>query len=296
VVLRRQTGLRGPPRGLRTHLTLRSPWSIRGGLDPARSVDPRDAQVFVCWFLPAVVTAFGYTGNVSVLDSAARAASSAGGQVLRAATRVIAARPTAKPLHPRGSIVRGTLHRTGARDRTGAPWLDLAGEDQVLVRQSRAVGLPPPAPDIFGLALRVPTEGDGHGDLLFASTGLGRLTRFTLTPARSPYRRPLTTLLPYRTPAGAVLLSAVFRDETTLALAWAVRLGAWHPFAELRLHRDPADEADMPVSFDPVKNVLPGLETYDWVRRLREPAYLTARRSRRSSSAARDERLGPVAR
>jgi len=233
---------------------------------------------------------------VSVLDSAARAASSAGGQVLRAATRVVAARPTAKPLHPRGSIVRGTLHRTGGRDRTGAPWLDLAGEDQVLVRHSRAVGLPPPAPDIFGLALRVPTEGDGHGDLLFASTGLGRLTRFTLTPARSPYRRPLTTLLPYRTPAGAVLLSAVFRDETTVALAWAVRLGAWHRFAELRLHRDPADEADMPVSFDPVKNVLPGLETYDWVRRLREPAYLTARRSRRSSSAAQDESLGPVAR
>ena len=47
--------------------------------------------------------------------------------------------------------------------------------------------------------------------LLLASTGLGRLTRFTLTAARSPYRRPLTTLLPYRTPAGAVLLSAVFR-------------------------------------------------------------------------------------
>ncbi len=219
---------------------------------------------------------------MSVLASAARAASSAGGQVLRAATRVIAARPAAKPLHPRGSIVQGTLHRTGAQDRTGAPWLDLAGEDHVLVRHSRAVGLPHPAPDIFGLALRVPTEGGGHGDLLLASTGLGRLTRFTLTAARSPYRRPLTTLLPYRTPAGAVLLSAVFRDETTVALAWALRLGAWHPFAELRLHQDPADEADMPLSFDPVKNTLPGLETYDWVRRLREPAYTTARRSRRS--------------
>jgi hypothetical protein len=34
------------------------------------------------------------------------------------------------------------------------------------------------------------------------------------------------------------------------------------------------------VSFDPVRNVLPGLAPYDWVRRLREPAYLTARRSR----------------
>jgi hypothetical protein len=48
------------------------------------------------------------------------------------------------------------------------------------VRQSRAVGLPSPAPDIFGLAVRVPTEGGRHGDLLFATTGLGRITRFTL--------------------------------------------------------------------------------------------------------------------
>lgn len=224
----------------------------------------------------------GYRSDMSALDAAARAASSAGGQILRAATGIIAARPAAKPLHPRGSVVRGTLHRFGAEDRTGAAWLDQAGDDQVLVRQSRAVGLPSPVPDIFGLAVRVPTEGGRHGDLLFASTGLGRLTRFTLTPARSPYVRPLTTLLPYRAPAGPVLLAAVFPDETTIALAWATRSGNWHPFAELVLHQDPVDEADMPLSFDPVRNALPGLETYDWIRRLREPAYTTARRSRGS--------------
>lgn len=215
------------------------------------------------------------------VDVVAHAASSAGGQVLRGATRIIAARPAAKPLHPRGSVVRGTLRRFGAEDRTGAAWLDQAGDDHVLVRQSRAVGLPSPVPDIFGLALRVPTEGGRHGDLLFASTGLGPLTRYTLTPARSPHGRPLTTLLPYRTPAGAVLLSAVFHDETTVALAWAIRSGAWHPFAELLLHQDPVDEADLPLSFEPVRNVPPGMDTFDWVRRLREPAYTTARRSRR---------------
>lgn len=219
---------------------------------------------------------------MSALDSVARTASSVGGQILRAATRLIAARPAAKPLHPRGSVVRGTLHRFGAEESTGAEWLDHAGEDQVLVRQSRAVGLPLPAPDVFGLAVRVPTGDGRHGDLLFATTGLGRLTRFTLTPARSPYGRPLTTLLPYRAPAGPVLLSAVFHDETTVALAWAVRSGAWHPFAELRLHDEPVDEADPLLSFEPVRNALPGLVTYDWVRRLREPAYSTARRSRRS--------------
>lgn len=224
----------------------------------------------------------GYRCDMSVADHVTRAASSAAGQVLRGATRIMAARPAAKPLHPRGSVVAGTLHRFGAEDATGSAWLDQAGDDRVLVRQSRAVGLPAPAPDIFGLAIRVPIEGGRHGDLLFASTGLGRLTRFTLTPARSPYARPMTTLLPYRTPAGAVLLSAVFHDETKVALAWAIRSGAWHPFAELSLDKDPVDEADMLLSFDPARNVLPGLETYDWVRRLREPAYATARGSRRS--------------
>src|SRR3954451_8189678 len=199
-------------------------------------------------------------------DSVPRAASTAGGQVLRAATKVVTARPAAKPLHPRGSVVRGNLRRFGAGVKTGSAWLDQAGADQVPVGHSRAVGPPSPAPDIFGLGVRVPTEGDRHGDLLFATTGLGRFTRFTLTAARSPLGRPLSTLLPYRTPAGAMVLSAVFRDETTVALAWAIASGAWHPFAELLLHDDPVNEADAPLDFDPVRNTLPGVETYDWVR------------------------------
>jgi hypothetical protein len=224
----------------------------------------------------------GYRCLMSARDSVARAASSTGGQVLRAATKVITARPAAKPLHPRGSVVRGTLRRFGAGVGTGSAWLDQTGEDEVLVRQSRAVGLPSPAPDIFGLAVRVPREDGRSGDLLFATTGLGRLTRYTLTAARSPLGRPMSTLLPYRTPAGAVVMSAVFRDQTTVALAWAIASGAWHSFAELMLHQDPVDEADAPLQFDPVRNELPGLETYDWVRRLRAPAYNTARRSRGS--------------
>lgn len=229
---------------------------------------------------------------MSTLASAISAASYAGGQVLRAATGVIAARPTDKPLHPRGSAVWGTLHRFGGRDSTGAEWLDQAGEDRVLVRQSRAIGLPAPWPDIHGLAIRAPTGDGGHGDLLFATTGLGRLTRFTLTAGRSPIRRPLTTLLPYRTPVGAVLLSAVFHDESRVELAWAIRSGAWNRFGELLLPRDTVDETDAPVSFDPVRNELPGLESADWVRRLREPSYAAARQSRRPAPGG----LSPAAR
>lgn len=220
------------------------------------------------------------------LRSAARAASSAAGQALRAATALMGSRPAAKPLHPRGTVTPATLRRFGADEQSGAAWLDATGEDTVLVRQSRAAGLPAPLPDFFGLAIRVPiVEGDDrverHGDLLLATTGLGRLTRFTLTPATSAHGRPMTTLLPYRTPTGAVLLSATFRGERTLDLAWAHGRGAWHRFAELQIHGDPASQDDEPISFDPLLNTLPGLTPYDWVRRLREPAYAAARRSRR---------------
>lgn len=228
-------------------------------------------------------TGTGYGHPMSVLTSATRAVSFAGGQILRAATAVIAARPAAKPLHPRGAVVEGTLHRFGDGPRTDAAWLDQAGNDHVLVRQSRAVGLPAPLPDIFGLAIRVPIEGGRHADLLFASTGLGRLTRYTLTFARSGHRRPMTTMLPYRTPAGAVLLSAVFRSEAKVDLAWAVGSGGWNQFAELVLDTGPVEEmVDLLLSFDPVRNAPPGLHTYDWVRRLRQPAYRTARQARRS--------------
>ena len=153
---------------------------------------------------------------MNLVSFAARGAAALGGQALRAATiSVAAARPAAKPLHPEGSVVSGHLQRFGGLS-TGVAWLDEAGEDEVLVRQSRAVGLPDAAPDIFGVAIRVPAGGGRHGDLLFASTGLGRVSRFVLTASRSPYRRPLTTLLPYRTPAGPVVLAAVHLDERTL--------------------------------------------------------------------------------
>jgi hypothetical protein len=215
-----------------------------------------------------------------LLDPAARAAASAGGQVLRAATALIAARPAAKPCTRAARPSTALCTGSAPRPPTGAEWLDLEGVDRVVVRQSRAVGLPSPAPDIFGLALRVSNDGGRPGDLLFASTGTGRLGRVLLAPARSPRSRALTTLLPYRSAAGPVLLSAVFQDRTTVELSWAIGLGAWHRFAELRLDEEPVDQPDAPLSFDPLGNTVSGLAPYDWVRRLRAPAYATARRSR----------------
>jgi hypothetical protein len=160
---------------------------------------PRSRVLGLQWGTPVVVS--------TAADPRALVAA-AGGQVLRAATAAMAAvRPASKPLHPRGDVVRGALTRSGLTPATGVPWLDEPGRDRVQVRLSRAVGLPRSLPDIHGLAMRVPTPM-GFGDVLLASTGTGRATRFMLTATRDPGGRPMTTLLPYRTPAGAVLLGA----------------------------------------------------------------------------------------
>jgi hypothetical protein len=198
--------------------------------------------------------------------------------VLAAATRAIALlRPTRKPLHPSGEILRGRVRRHGSSPSAGVPWLDEPGEDDALVRLSRAIGLPATLPDIHGLALRV-SSVDGPADLLLASTGWSRLGRFVLTFGREPESRPLTSLLPYRTESGPVVLGARAVTPGMYELSWSRAGGAWQVFGGLELVGGVA--GDEHVSFDPVLNQLPGLAQYPFVVRLREPSYTRARRSR----------------
>ncbi|MDQ4009022.1 MAG: hypothetical protein M3211_13080 [Actinomycetota bacterium] len=206
---------------------------------------------------------------------------SGGGAALGATFHLVGRiRPAAKPLHPRGRVLRATLVRRGLAVPTGVRWLDQPGVDELVVRVSRAMGLPDGLPDIHGLALRVPRVSGRDGDLLFATTGRGRITRYTLTPARAAQRRPLTTLLPYRTPTGPLLLAAFPRGGGRFDLACAAPRGDWRVFAELTLGDDLLPDADPTISFDPMLNTVPGLEPYEWVRRLREGAYAEARRTR----------------
>jgi hypothetical protein len=215
---------------------------------------------------------------MSIMDQARSASASAVGQVLAGATRSLAAaRPAAKPLHPRGELMRGRIYRHGLWPATEVDWIDRPGEDDVLVRLSRAIGLPSALPDIHGLAVRVPVEG-GVGDLLFASTGWGKLSRYVLTAARSPQARPMTTLLPYRGPSGPVLLGARANGAESFELSCATPDFDFRVFADLRLSRCAVDDQD--VSFDPVRHQLPDLDQYPAVEMLREPAYRRARDSR----------------
>jgi hypothetical protein len=220
----------------------------------------------------------GYPRRMNDADGIGQRLAAAGGAVLGAVFRVVGeVRPSPKPLHPRGDVLRAELHREGSQEKVGVPLLDEPGVDVATARVSRATGLPAPWPDIHGLAVRVPLPDGRRGDLLLASTGLGPASRFLLKPARHP--GALTTLLPYVTPTGPLLLGATSQAEGRYGLLWARPRGPWHPWGRLVL-RERCD-GDPLLSFDPVANPFPALAHPAWVRRLREPAYAQARRSRR---------------
>lgn len=204
--------------------------------------------------------------------------SRAGGWALAAATAGGAVvRPARKPLHPRGQVWEGTLTRRGSTDRaTGVAWLDQPGQDRATVRVSAAIGLPRALPDIHGLAVRL-QQPQGEADILLATTGTAPGLRHVLRFTRSPTTSAHTTLLPYRSPAGPLLFAATPEGERRFELAYALGSGPWHSFAQLDL----VQPVEVDVSYDPLLNPPSGLENYAWVERLREPAYRTARRSRR---------------
>ncbi|MDQ3905986.1 MAG: hypothetical protein M3300_11230 [Actinomycetota bacterium] len=93
------------------------------------------------------------------------------------------------------------VQRTGSTyGRWGVSWLDDPGSDVGIVRFSRAAGLPAPAPDVLGLALRLHATGTQH-DLLLATTGMRPGWRHGLVARRHALRVPYGSLLPYEAPA-----------------------------------------------------------------------------------------------
>jgi hypothetical protein len=185
-----------------------------------------------------------------------------------------------RALHPRGEVTTALLRRQPGATPSGVTWLDDPDDACVQVRLSRSVGLPARLPDILGLAVRVPVTAGRVGDVLLATTGTGSIGRFVLRPARDPHGAAYTTLLPYRTPSGPMVLAAfpVTSAPAVFELAWARWTGPWNAFATLEMEGPAGLDSAWP--FDPVRNLLPGLEAYDWASRLREPSYAASRRAR----------------
>ncbi|WP_432544343.1 catalase family protein [Kineococcus sp. SYSU DK002] len=188
--------------------------------------------------------------------------------------RTVAAVRGAKALHPRGTVLPGTLRRHGLHPGTGVRWVDEPGEDRVLVRFSRATGLPAPLPDVLGLALRVESPDGDPWDLLLSTT-LGRRVPFPRRDARHGLH---SSIAAFSSPSGRLLVGARHVGGRYL-LAVAAPRGPWRPFAELHLRA--GDRHDEPLTFEPVQHAVPGLAVTPGWRRLREPAYSGSRRGRR---------------
>ncbi|MDQ1635591.1 MAG: hypothetical protein QOJ32_2400 [Frankiaceae bacterium] len=143
--------------------------------------------------------------------------------VLKLATRPVAdalgalARLRSGPaVHAVGTSYAATLEVIGAEASAralGLPFVDEPGQYSATVRLSRAAGLPAPAPDVLGLAIRVDPDGQAEPpqDLLLDSCWPGPVGRHLIRPARAVDSGWYGSLLAYR--AGDAVIHLAARGE-----------------------------------------------------------------------------------
>jgi hypothetical protein len=192
--------------------------------------------------------------------------------------------------HPDGIAFEGSLH-VDPHELQGARLLDEPGEHRCVLRISRGVGLPDGKPDVLGVAVRV--EGQ---DLLFAtvlaSEGPGR---HVLAPARSFADRPLSTILPYRTRDGLIVLTLQAREPDARGLqtleasakaaeagrlTFALRAGS-APIGHLSATRRLSAEESEALRFNPF-NAADDLQPAGGINALRRRAYKASQAARPS--------------
>jgi hypothetical protein len=212
------------------------------------------------------------------------------GRVVGAVLAALARWRRQRPMHPRGVVFSGVLTRHGSARPWGVAWLDEPGRDDVVVRLSRGFGVPPPLPDLIGLAVRVPGDGDGRVDLLLSSSGAGPLGRLLVLPRlRSSVVHG--SVMAYRSDAGSLRLAAfpLGDDGRTFGLAAAHGSGPWRRFARLDLV-GPARPDDPDLRFDAVGQAPPGLVPDGPMARFRAPAYAAAHDARPGRDRTRGRR------
>jgi hypothetical protein len=197
--------------------------------------------------------------------------------------------------HPVGVLAEGILERT-ALDSDGLPMRTC----DVIGRVSKGIGLPGAAPDIAGLAFRIPPPQDlrscGPWDVLLASTAAG--SRFGLAPAASWPGATFSSLMPLRyrdrvwwvrarlateINAKGLALDSIESEINSGGIEFdieqAPRRGEFRPLAKLTLrHVDPSCDD---IAFDPALHtdcdvaLLPG-----WLTNFRRAAYRRSRQGR----------------
>lgn len=188
--------------------------------------------------------------------------------------RWLSARRGRRIFHPRAAAYAARLTAT-------APGLDAVifsdgFEHEALVRLSRGLGVRPPLPDVFGLALRLPdVYGAGrHQDFLLASSGDGAIGRRLLRWTRGARTGTYSSLLPYDVGPARLLVGARPTPGSISAfeLLVAVPTGGWRIAAGLTLKTQLDPSVARALRFDPW-NSGGGLVPAGLANRLRGAAY-----------------------
>ena len=213
----------------------------------------------------------GGAGPASSGEGALDLAGRVGGAVLAAAFGLAARLRGTRALHPVGFCGVGAF-TISPGPPSGVVLLDDPGPHRCLGRWSRATGLRD-GPDVEGLAVHL--RGAAAGDLLFASTGTGALTRHVITLRGRRDHGPLTTLLPLSTARGPLLLrlDPVGGDDdlpTAYRLLVSAPLRPWHERGRLDVTWT---DADCTRRHHPVTRSPAGTWTHPFWARLREPSY-----------------------
>jgi len=201
--------------------------------------------------------------------------------------------------HPQGVAFAATWTADDGAD-LGVPHLDGPRARPVTVRLSRGLGLPDGRPDIYGLAVRWDGVDEGGGqDLLLASVlGDGGPGQHVLAPAGALAERPLSTILPYRAPAGLVVFTAIVpeadarglrtldasaaafeRGDLTIVLRANVRGAEPVTVGRIRSHRRLARDEAEALRFNPW-NATSALEPAGALNALRRRSYAASQRAR----------------
>lgn len=120
-----------------------------------------------------------------------------------------------RAVHGRGEAWHGELRvpaasrssDVGGTERWGAPLLDEPGTHAVLVRRSRALGLPSWLPDVTGVAIRVLDAGGTglHQDLLLDTGGSSVIGRRVPTVHLAGHEQHYSSLLTWQAGSGKVM-------------------------------------------------------------------------------------------
>ena len=201
----------------------------------------------------------------------------------------------AKVAHPIGAVYDAVLRVVGASHvPPDATLLAARAEHRAIVRFSRSLGLPPPLPDLFGIAIRLPdVHGEGrHQDFLVVTSVDAPLLHHVFIPVVDPQQASYSCSLPYRAgdarflvgvqpvagsprPPGRTADEKLERAAATGQLRFALSIaplgGRFAPVAELHLGGRLPDDLNA-IRFNPW-NTGGGLEPAGVLNRLRAYAY-----------------------